>query len=182
MKGAKLEYIIFNVLFRGNGGNDTKRFCCFYKFSSNNATLSNANGSKRYGKTILIMTNKKDLIERRKHKRFKAKKGAFAVLTSDYNKLGQIKDIGKGGLSFFYVASGELTDRFSQIEIFLIGDEIGDDFHIKKIPVRIVVDFEVDNKVYFSSLPMRQLSMHFEKLTSSQILLLNDFLRKYTHQ
>jgi hypothetical protein len=130
----------------------------------------------------LIMTNKKDLIERRKHKRFKARQGAFAVLTSDYNKLGQIKDIGKGGLSFFYVAGGEQTDRFSEIEIFLIGDEIGDDFYLKKIPVRTVVDFEVDNKVSFSSLPMRQLSMYFEKLTSGQIFLLNYFLQKYTHK
>ena len=128
------------------------------------------------------MTNKKDLIERRKHKRFKAKQGAFAVLTSDYNKLGQIKDIGKGGLSFCYIANGEQTDRFSEIEIYLIGDEISDDFYLKKIPVRTVVDFEVDNKVSFSSLPMRQLSMHFEKLTSGQIFLLNYFLREYTHQ
>jgi hypothetical protein len=40
------------------------------------------------------LTNRTGFIERRKHRRFKAKGGAFAAVTFD-NKIGQIKNISK---------------------------------------------------------------------------------------
>ena len=122
------------------------------------------------------MRKKEGLIERRKHKRFKAKRGAFAVSTTDYKNLGQIKDISKGGLACQFIENGEQTKDSNEIEIF---SEVGD-FYLKKLPVRTVLDFEVDNTVSSNSMPMRQWSMQFGKLNHLQRLLLDFFLQKYT--
>ncbi len=122
------------------------------------------------------MRNKEELIERRKHKRFKVKGGAFAVSTPDYKNLRQIKDIRKGGLAFQFIENSEQTKGSIEIEIF---STVGD-FYLKKLPVRTVLDFEVDNTVSSNSMPMSQWSMQFGKLNHLQKLLLDFFLQKYT--
>ncbi|MGD9334503.1 MAG: PilZ domain-containing protein [Desulfobacterales bacterium] len=124
------------------------------------------------------MKNKEGLIERRKHKRFKVREGAFAVLRSDYNKLGQIKDISEGGLAFQFLEDGKQTKDSLEVEIF----STLDDFYMKKLPVRTVLDFELDNPVASNSTPMRQLSMKFGKLNHPQKLLLGFFIQKYTYK
>jgi len=122
------------------------------------------------------MRNKEKFIERRKHKRFKVKGGAFAVSTSDCKNLGQIKDISKGGLAFQFIENGEQAKGSIEIEIF---STVGD-FYLKKLPVKTVLDFEVDNTVSSNSMPMRQWSMQFVELNYFQKLLLDFFLQKYT--
>ena len=122
------------------------------------------------------MRNKEELIERRKHTRFKVKGGAFAVSTPDCKNLGQIKDISKGGLAFQFIENGEQTKGSIEIEIF---STVGD-FYLKKLPVRTVLDFEVDNTVSSNSMVMRQWSMQFGELNYFQKLLLDFFLQKYT--
>jgi len=125
------------------------------------------------------MTNTKDFIEKRKHKRFKAKKGAFAYLGSDHNKPGHIKDISKGGLAFQYDTSGEQFDGLAEMDILLASDN----FYLKKLPVRTVVDFEVNNKISVSSLPylpLRQRNMEFGEMKPLQIFQLYYFLQHHT--
>ena len=124
------------------------------------------------------MLNKTGFIERRKHKRFNVKKGAFVVLSSDYNKMGQIKAISKNGLSFLYYGAGEKLNGSTEVEIF----STVDDFYLKKLRVRIVSDLAQGNKDSSSSTSMRQVSMRFEKLILNQKFLLNYFLKKYTHK
>ena len=124
------------------------------------------------------MGNKKVLKERRKHKRFKVKEGAFAVATPDYNRLGQIKDISQGGLAFQFNEDGEQTKDPFEVEIF----STVDDFYIKKIPVRTILDFELEKTVSSNPTPNRQLSMKFGKLNHPQKLLLSFFIQKYTYK
>ena len=116
--------------------------------------------------------------ERRKHKRFKAKKGFLAVAIPDFKKLGQIKDISKGGLAFQYLADAEQTKDSVEVEIL----SKADDFYLKKLPARTVLDVEIKNPVSLSLLPMRQLSMQFGKLNHYQKELLNHLLQRYTHK
>ena len=63
-----------------------------------------------------------DFQERRKHKRFKVAEGAFAVSPPYYNKLGQIKDISKGGLACQYLGNNELPKSPLEVEIILTFD------------------------------------------------------------
>ena len=122
------------------------------------------------------MSTRKDAVERRKHKRFKAKEGAFAILTADKNRMGQIKDISKGGLTFQYIDSGEPPKSSVEVEIFLALH----DFYLKKLPIKNIEEFEIDNPLPFSSLPMRQLSIQFGKMKPIQKSLLEHFLQNYT--
>jgi len=124
------------------------------------------------------MKNKKVLNERRKHKRFKVKEGAFAVAWPDYNKPGPIKDISEGGLAFQFIEYGEQTKGSLEVEIF----STVDDFYMKKLPVRTILDFELENTISSNSTPMRQLCMKFGKLNYPQRLLLGFFIQKYTYK
>lgn len=124
------------------------------------------------------MDDVNDNLERRKHERLKAKEGTFAVVVSGKSKLGQVKDISMGGLTFQYVDSGEPVDVSSEIELF----SSVYDFHLKKLKVKSVEDLAVDNTVPFSSLPIRQLRIQFGTMTSDQLRLLDFFLRRYTHR
>ncbi len=122
------------------------------------------------------MRNGTDFIERRKHKRLKAKERAFAVLKSNSAKLGQIINISKGGLTFRYIPNGKKSNGSFEVDIFIAGN----DFHLKKVPTRIVLDCDISNKVSFSSLPMRQLSMQFGEMMPEQKSKLAFFLENHT--
>ena len=125
------------------------------------------------------MSAKDGLQERRKHKRFDAKRGAFAVSPPSFDKLGQIKNISKGGLAFHYSGNNEQSkDTFDEVEIF----SISDDFFLRKLPVKTVLDFEVDTQVPFNSLPQRQASLQFRELNHHQKILLQYFFQKYTRK
>lgn len=116
--------------------------------------------------------------ERRKHKRFKVKAGPLAVSIPDFKKLGQIKDISKGGLAFQYIENGDQTKEPVGVEILSI---VGG-YYLSKLPVRTVLDVEVD---YTGSLNLslkRQLSLEFGKLNYHQKVLLEHFIQKYTHK
>ena len=121
------------------------------------------------------MTNKKGFVERRKHKRFKAKEGAFAALTSD-NKMGQINDISRSGLTFQYIGHDESSSGSTEVEIF----SAVADFYLKKVPVKSVMDIQVDGNIPFSSVPMKQLRLQFGRMTPIQSGLLDYFLQNYT--
>lgn len=122
------------------------------------------------------MSNNKDLTEKRKHKRFKAKEGAFAVVTSDYDKIGQIGNISKCGLAFQYIDNGEPLRGSVEIEIFAAAKN----FYLRKLAAKVVMDSEVDSTVPFSALPLRKLVVQFEKMKPNQMLMLDYFLQKYT--
>ncbi|UCD88877.1 MAG: PilZ domain-containing protein [Desulfobacterales bacterium] len=124
------------------------------------------------------MTNRKDIKEKRKHRRFKVKEGAFAVSSPFNDRLGRIKDVSKGGLAFQYVGNTESTQAFHEVEIF----SARDGFYLKKLPASTVVDVELDNQVSFASLPTRQLRVQFGKLNHQQRLLLDHFIQKYTQR
>jgi len=122
------------------------------------------------------MSNKRTSTAKRKHKRFKAKEGAFAIVNSDYNKIGQIETISKGGLAFQYVADGKILSGPVEIEIF----STDRDFYLKKLSAEVVGDSAVDDTVHLSSLPVRELVVQFGKMQPIQKLLLDCFIQKYT--
>ena len=64
------------------------------------------------------MTETIEFAERRMHERFKAKEGAFAKVKNGSYKLGQIKDISKGGLAFTYPADGHQIPESFRVDVF----------------------------------------------------------------
>ena len=124
------------------------------------------------------MTKRIDFPERRKHERFKVKEGVLAVSSPDYDRVGQIKDVSKGGLAFQHLVITESTEEPFEVEIL---SEF-DDFRLEKLPVRAVVDFELDSKGLYALFSIRQLSLQFRRMNHSQKLLLDHFIQRYTHK
>ena len=117
-----------------------------------------------------------EVVERRKHKRFRVDEGAYAAVRPHYDKIGQIIDVSRGGLAFRYLVSDSQEDASSELDIFLIGD----DFHLDKLPFKTVSDQKIPEGVSPGSQTMRRCAVQFGELTQIQALKLEEFILKYT--
>lgn len=114
--------------------------------------------------------------ERRKHRRFKVQLGAYAALGHRFSPIGQIMDISKGGLSFCYVASEERTNESTTLNILLTDRS----FCMEKVPFMTTWDFPVPRDFSFGPVTLRHCGMRFGKVTRSQKLDLEYFIRNHT--
>ncbi|UCD87489.1 MAG: PilZ domain-containing protein [Desulfobacterales bacterium] len=121
------------------------------------------------------MSEGKDETERRKHKRYRAHDGAFAVLGPHSTKIGQIIDVSVGGLAFSYIAGKEPSDATFELSILFAQDS----FHLTKIPFKTISDQEA-KEVPSNTLTMRRSGLQFGELTPSQISQLQYFIRNCT--
>ncbi len=123
-----------------------------------------------------MLMSRIEVVERRRHKRFLAVDGAYAAVRPQYDKIGQIIDISRGGLAFSYMVSDSQEQESSELDIFLIGD----DFHLDKVPFKMVSDQEIPERLCPGSLKMRRCAVQFGELTQRQIFQLEDFILSYT--
>ena len=117
--------------------------------------------------------------ERRKHRRFRAEDGAFAVLRRPWphpTTLGRIEDINMYGLAFDYTAGQEPPHKSAELEI--LWNDCS--FRLKKVPSKTVSDFKAVTQSRLSSLEIRRCSMRFRKLTPHQKSKLEYFIQNYT--
>lgn len=122
------------------------------------------------------MLNSEKVIERRFHERFQVQQGVYALLKNGSSKLGQIKNISKGGLAFMYINDGEQIHEPTEVDIFLSGYG----FILKGIPCKRISDIHVDNFVPFSTFEMRQLGVQFGEVSLHMLTHLNTFIEEYT--
>lgn len=113
--------------------------------------------------------------QRRRYKRFVVQGGTIGVIRERYPKMGQLMDIGLGGLSFRYFNGGTDADAFPRrSELSIRFDRSG--FHMENIPFRTVGDYEV--KPVF--LEMRQRCIAFGDLAPHQLVDLEYFVNNLT--
>jgi len=122
------------------------------------------------------MVGRKRTIERRKHKRYKAVEGAYAAISPNSHKLGQVIDISMGGLSFKYIDTTTDDADFEQSpeeSIFLssMGYYVGD------LPFKTISDYEITNAPSFSSMKIRKRHVQFTDLSFKQLFDLDYYLR-----
>jgi hypothetical protein len=115
-------------------------------------------------------------VERREHKRFLVQEGAYALLKNNSSKLGQIKNISRGGLAFSYIADGEQMHESFKVDIFM--SNIG--YCLRDVPSKKISDFHIDNKLPFSTFAIRQVGIQFNELDHSQLSQLDNFMRDHT--
>jgi hypothetical protein len=114
--------------------------------------------------------------KRRKQKRFQIQDGAFAIVRPAFTKLGQIIDIGLGGLAFRYVVTGARGNMAFEVDIFLVGDG----FYLEEVPIKPISDIKLPKKFSKGSLPMRRCGVQFGELTQNQITQLEYFIKNHT--
>jgi len=143
-----------------------------------------------------FIIERRSMVERREHKRFKVKDGSFAVLRSRpaipdqmngesmkngelaglSTKLAKIIDISGNGLAFYYIESQYHPNELAELDLIFADDA----FFLDKILIKRVDDFTIDPKIRLSSFEIRRCGVHFSQLKLNQRTRLGYFLRNYT--
>jgi len=115
-------------------------------------------------------------IEKRKHKRFQVRDGAFISIKSDHcAKIGPIRDINRNGFAFRYI--GKEGEIYGPLEVDMFFADSG--LYAQKLRSKTISDFKIDKKAPSSSLAIRQCCVQFCELTDNQISHLDNFIQKY---
>ena len=122
------------------------------------------------------MITQEKIVERRKHKRFRVQEGVYALLKNNSSKLGQIKNISRGGLVFSYIVDGEQMHEAFKVDIFI--SKIG--YCLKDVPSKKISDLHLDNRLPFSTFSIRQARIQFNELNHSQLSQLDNLMRDYS--
>lgn len=122
------------------------------------------------------MNNQKIPTERRKHKRFITREGAFAVMTPGYKNLGLIQNISKGGLAYRYITNGDTSTGLYKLDIFITNK----DFYLKNIPFKTVAAIDEVTEFPYSSILMKKRCIQFDRLDPDQEQMLDYFILNHT--
>jgi hypothetical protein len=131
-------------------------------------------------RNLCVITKRKEVVERRKHKRFQVRDSTFVVFRAHWphsTKVGQIIDMSRHGLAFRYIAGEERSNGSFELEI-LLGDH---SFYLNKIPFKTISDCEAANEVPFSCIQMRRSGVQFGNLAPNQISQIEYFIRNHTY-
>lgn len=121
----------------------------------------------------------KDLVERRKHKRFQVEDGAFALFRPHWHHStisGRIIDISRDGLAFLYITSKDGSNGSFELSILFAYHS----FYCDNVPVKTISDFEVADETPVSSITTRRRGVQFGELTQDQISQLEYFIQNHT--
>ena len=100
--------------------------------------------------------------ERRKHKRYRVKKGALALID---NIPGTIVDISKKGLAINYTVFGKEPVENLRLDIFLSSD----DFYLQDVPAKLVSSLDKSvSKSSFGSIRVKRYGLQFGEMTEEQ--------------
>jgi hypothetical protein len=114
--------------------------------------------------------------DRRKHKRFKVKGVAHAVIKSESKEdMGQLLDISKGGLSLHYYMGPERVKDPHKLDIIY-----KDHFELNNVPCKEISNFEITSPSPQNFLKEGRYGLQFKNLTAHQTSKLEYFIQNYT--
>ena len=118
--------------------------------------------------------------EQRKNIRFLVEDNIIVALRNGSTKIGKVKDISMGGLSFEHIYDEHLNLEPLKREVFLWVNE----FSLSEIACRVVYDIPMGTPPEYESLPIhfitRRCGVQFETLSEDQSTQLDFFLKTYT--
>jgi Tfp pilus assembly protein PilZ len=112
--------------------------------------------------------NQKVPSERRRHKRLRLRVSAFALLNSPFSEMGEIIDIGMGGLSFRYTSDKAIPKRSLALDLLCVDDG----FHLHRLPVKTVAESLLAGDV-------RKRRVQFDRLTNRQESQVRHFIQTH---
>lgn len=119
-------------------------------------------------------------MDKRKYPRFSVEENVIVALQNGLNRIGKVKDISLGGLSFEHIYEEDLMGGDSRKSLILWINDV----NLPKIPCRIVYDKPLQTPSEYDSLTIRLITrlcgIEFESLTDQQITQLELFLKTYT--
>ena len=116
----------------------------------------------------------KELVERRKHRRFHVRDLTFAVPRAHAEIMGKVIDISMGGLAFQHSADGTWTDKKLELDLF----RAESDFYLAGLECRVMADSPILTDTYDAA--VRRSCLRFENLKQDQISQLESFINQHT--
>ncbi len=120
--------------------------------------------------------------EKRKYLRLPVRDDVIIAIQNGINRIGKVKDISQGGLSFEHVYD-EDSNWVGLIKNILIW---ADDFNMAKIPCRIVYDIQIPLSPEYGLLTVqfitRRCGVEFVSLTDHQVSQLDFFLKTFAKE
>ncbi|MBS3918738.1 MAG: PilZ domain-containing protein [Deltaproteobacteria bacterium] len=113
-------------------------------------------------------------MDKRKYPRFSVEENVVVALRNGRNRIGKVKDIGLGGLSFEHIYEEDLTGGETTKSLILWIKDV----NLPKIPCRIVYDRPLQTPTEYDSLTIRLTTklcgIEFESLTDEQMAQLKE--------
>ena len=117
--------------------------------------------------------------DKRKDKRFLVGEEVIVALRNSSSRVGRVKDISMGGLSFEHIYDVELEADPSKRDVSLWADN----HSMADIPCRVVYDIPISEPPEYDYLTVhfrtRRCGVQFEKLTENQETQLDSFLKTH---
>ncbi len=122
---------------------------------------------------------KKELSDRRKHKRYTLRESTYAVLKPNQTRMGQLVDINEKGLTLHYFDIGACSRNIyesSELSLFLNEGIL----FLEDIPIKVVSEEIKPDRFSDDATAMKRLFVRFGVLTQEQEMRLDDFLLNRT--
>jgi hypothetical protein len=120
--------------------------------------------------------------DNRKDKRFSMGEEVIVALRNKSSRVGRVKDISMGGLSFEHIYDEELEQEPSKRDVSLWVDS----YSMTDIPCRVVYDIPISEPPEYDYLTVhfktRRCGIQFIKLTKNQETQLDYFLKSHTKE
>lgn len=118
--------------------------------------------------------------DKRKDKRFLVGEEVIVALRNKSSRVGRVKDISMGGLSFEHIYDEDLGGNHSKSDVSLWVDN----YSMADIPCRVVYDIPISEPPEYDYLSVhfrtRRCGVQFGKLTENQETQLDSFLKTHT--
>lgn len=117
-------------------------------------------------------------MERRRATRFIVDDSLFATFRPNFDKVGRLKDISKSGAAIEYAIFGQaIYEQVSDVEVDFFSRT--EDFHLPKVPCRIVYDRKNEEHPSFNVFETRRCGLEFAPLSSQQATLIEVLIGKF---
>jgi hypothetical protein len=98
------------------------------------------------------------VLERRQYTRFTVSEDVFVTFRPSFDRIGNVKDISKGGIGCEYLAFDKL-DKVEQVEVDIFSKAHG--FYISNVPCRVAYDTSDHSLFLLSGAEVRRCGLQF---------------------
>lgn len=117
--------------------------------------------------------------ERRERDRRQPKSPTFVALRPEFVKLGKLVDISSSGLSFEYIAKGDVVSPPDTLKLDMFIGANG--YYLPNVPCQLVYDVIIEKKSKLMvDLEYRRCGLQFARMSQRQIDQLEYYLRHHT--
>ena len=117
--------------------------------------------------------------ERRRHERRELKERVFITIRPQFDRIGWLTDISKGGVSFEYATIQDYDAMMEKIEVDIFSSPRK--FDLSNLPCKLVYDTPVDKgKGFMETIETRRCGMVFGEMSQHQSVQLAAVLSQHT--